>query len=213
MFDINFTQVFVSFIVLLCSLTVHELAHAWTADRLGDPTARLRGRVSFNPIVHADPVGTVLFPLLALVGGFPLIGWAKPVPVNLSRLGRGRRDYVLVAAAGPLGNIVLAVLAAVVLRGALAGAGTMGERSVWAPLVPLAGGAIHLNVLLAVFNLLPIPPLDGGNVVGGLLPQPIGERFDAVRPYGFMLIYALMLTGTLGSIVTAPYSLLLSWLL
>jgi Zn-dependent protease len=213
LFDINFTQVFVSFIVLLCSLTVHELAHAWTADRLGDPTARLLGRVSFNPIVHADPIGTVLFPLLALAGGFPLIGWAKPVPVNLSRLGRGRRDYVLVSAAGPLSNLVLAAIAAVVLRGALVGAGTMGARSVWAPLVMLAGGAIHLNVLLAVFNLLPIPPLDGGNVVGGLLPQPMGERFDAVRPYGFMLIYALMLTGTLGSMVTAPYSLLLSWLL
>jgi len=96
---------FVSFAVLLFSLTVHEAAHAWTAARLGDPTARLLGRVSLNPLVHADPIGTILFPLVALVGRFPLIGWAKPVPVNVQRLRRGRRDYVLVAIAGPAGNI------------------------------------------------------------------------------------------------------------
>jgi len=99
--DINFAQVFIAFIVLLFSLTVHEMSHAWTADRLGDPTARLRGRVSLNPIVHADLIGTVVFPLLALIGGVPLIGWAKPVPVNVNQLRHKRRDYVLVAAAGP----------------------------------------------------------------------------------------------------------------
>jgi len=98
--DINFAQVFIAFVVLLFSLTVHEMAHAWTADRLGDPTARLQGRVSLNPIVHADPIGTVLFPLLALISGAPLIGWAKPVQVNVRNLKRARRDYVLVAAAG-----------------------------------------------------------------------------------------------------------------
>src|SRR5258707_1618710 len=99
--DIDFAQVFIRFIVLLFSLTVHESAHAWAADRLGDPTARLLGRVSLNPIVHADLIGTVLFPLLAAIGGVPLIGWAKPVPVNVSRLRHQRRDYVLVADAGP----------------------------------------------------------------------------------------------------------------
>ena len=116
MLDINFAQVFIAFIVLLFSLTVHEMAHAWTADRLGDPTARLLGRVSLNPIVHADLIGTVLFPLLALVSGVPLIGWAKPVPVNIGRLRHQRRDYVLVAAAGPASNLVLAFVAAVALR-------------------------------------------------------------------------------------------------
>src|SRR6266581_2124959 len=113
--DINAAQVFIAFIVLLFSLTVHESAHAWTADRLGDPTARLLGRVSLNPIVHADPIGTVLFPLLALVSGVPVIGWAKPVPVNVRRLTHQRRDYVLVAAAGPASNLVLALAAAIVL--------------------------------------------------------------------------------------------------
>src|SRR5438477_4291542 len=109
--DINFAQVFIAFTVLLFSLTVHETAHAWTADRLGDPTARLLGRVSLNPIVHADLIGTVLFPLLAIAGGVPLIGWAKPVPVDVRRLRHGRRDYVLVAAAGPASNLLLAIVA------------------------------------------------------------------------------------------------------
>src|SRR5438045_158771 len=106
---IDFAQLFISFIVLLFSLTVHESAHAWTADRLGDPTARLLGRVSLNPIVHADLIGTIIFPLVALTTGAPLIGWAKPVPVSVRRLGNPRRDYVLVAAAGPLSNLALAV--------------------------------------------------------------------------------------------------------
>src|SRR3989454_10378233 len=97
--DINFAQVFIAFIVLLFSLTIHETAHAWTADRLGDPTARMLGRISLNPIVHADLIGTVLFPLLAMIGGVPLIGWAEPVPVNIRKLPRQRRGYVLVAAA------------------------------------------------------------------------------------------------------------------
>ena len=109
--DISIAQVLIAFIVLLFSLTIHETAHAWTADRLGDPTARLLGRVSLNPIVHADLIGTVLFPLLAIAGGVPLIGWAKPVPVDVRRLRHGRRDYVLVAAAGPASNLLLAIAA------------------------------------------------------------------------------------------------------
>ena len=129
--DINFAQVFIAFTVLLFSLTVHEMAHAWTADRLGDPTARLLGRVSLNPIVHADPIGTVLFPLLALIGGVPLIGWAKPVPVVISRLRHQRRDYVLVAAAGPASNLVLAVVASLHPRGCCRSRrSTLGEPNV-----------------------------------------------------------------------------------
>src|SRR5436189_2846824 len=113
--DINVAQIFIAFIVLLFSLTVHEMAHAWTADRLGDPTARLMGRVSLNPLVHADPIGTILFPLIAMVSGAPLIGWAKPVPVSIQRLSHPRRDYVLVAAAGPASNLVLAIVSAMLL--------------------------------------------------------------------------------------------------
>jgi Zn-dependent protease len=209
---INLEQVFIAFTVLLFSLTVHETAHAWTADRLGDPTARLLGRVSLNPVVHADLIGTVLFPLLALVGGLPLIGWAKPVPVNISNLRRERRDYVLVAAAGPASNVLTAVLAAVALLLVPVSPATLGEPTVSAPIAALLGAAIQINLLLAVFNMIPIPPLDGGNVLSGLLPERLAISFNRVRPYGFLLLYALMLTGGLEYIVVPPYRLLVSWL-
>ena len=209
--DINFAQVFIAFIVLLFSLTVHESAHAWTADRLGDPTARLLGRVSLNPIVHADLIGTVIFPLLALVGGVPLIGWAKPVPVNTRRLSHPRRDYVAVAAAGPASNLVLAVVAAVALRLWPVSPITIGEPNVSAPIASFLASALRVNVLLALFNMIPIPPLDGGNVIGGLLPRRLASRFDSlIRPYGFLLLYALMLTSGLSYLIGPPTRLLLS---
>ena len=211
--DINFAQVFIAFVVLLFSLTVHESAHAWTADRLGDPTARLLGRISLNPLVHADPIGTVLFPLLALIGGVPFIGWAKPVPVSVRRLKHHRRDYLLVAAAGPASNLVLALAAATVLRVVPISPVTLGEPNVSVPIASLLGRAMQINIWLAVFNMIPIPPLDGGNVLSGLLPRQIAYRFDAiVRPYGFLLLYALMLTGGLEHLVVPPYRLLVSWL-
>lgn len=213
MLDINFAQIFIAFIVLLFSLTVHESAHAWTADRLGDPTARLLGRVSLNPMVHADLIGTVLFPLLAMVGGVPLIGWAKPVPVSVARLRRRHRDYVLVAAAGPGSNLALALLAALALRVWPVSPITLGEPNVSVPIATLLGNAMRINVLLAIFNMIPIPPLDGGNVLSGLLPRPAAYRFDAlIRPYGFLLLYALLLTGGFDRLVGPPYRLLVSWL-
>jgi len=210
--DINFAQAFIAFIVLLFSLTVHETAHAWTADRLGDPTARLLGRVSLNPIVHADLIGTVFFPLLAIVGGVPLIGWAKPVPVNIRKLRHQRRDYVLVAAAGPASNLIMALVAAVLLLLVPVSPVTLGEPNVSAPVASLLSRAVQLNLLLAIFNMLPIPPLDGGNVLSGLLPDRLAMPFNRIRPYGFLLLYALMLTGGLEYLVVPPYRLLFSWL-
>jgi Zn-dependent protease len=209
----DFAQLFIAFIVLLFSLTVHERAHAWSADRLGDPTARLLGRVSMNPMVHADLIGTILFPLLALLTGIPLIGWAKPVPVTVRRLRRGRKDYVLVAAAGPASNLLLAVGAAMLLRVWPVSPVMLGEPNVSVPIAAILGRALQINVLLAIFNMIPIPPLDGGNVLGGLLPRRLASRFDAlVRPYGFVVLYALMLTGGLHYLVTPPFRLLVSWL-
>ena len=212
--DNNIGQIAISFIVLLFSLTIHEMAHAWTADRLGDPTARLLGRVSLNPLVHADPIGTILFPLVAMTTGLRfLIGWAKPVPVNIRQLRHPRRDYVLVAAAGPASNLVLAVIAAVLLRIVPVSPYTLNEPNVSAPLATFLAAAMQTNLLLAIFNMIPIPPLDGGNVLGGLLPPRLAYQYDSmIRPYGFILLYVLMFTGGFDKIIVPPYRFLISWL-
>lgn len=212
--EIDFASVSIAFVVLLFSLTVHESAHAWTADRLGDSTARLLGRVSLNPLVHVDLVGTVLFPLLALISGVPLIGWAKPVPVYVSHLRQPRRDAILVAAAGPASNLSLAIVAAVVL-GLLGPPGSgLDAPGVLTPLVALLGYGLFMNVTLAVFNMLPIVPLDGGNVLSGLLPLGLRQRYESlVRPYGFLLLYALLLTRGYYYFVTVPRDFILSLLL
>ena len=210
--NLDFAQLLSGFIVLLISLTVHEAAHAWSADRLGDSTARMLGRLSLNPAVHVDPIGTILFPLIAMATNLPLIGWAKPVPVNSARLGRNwRQKFMAIAAAGPASNLVLATIAAMLLRVvAPAGAGAGGVSGYL-----LAGieQAVFVNVLLAVFNMVPVPPLDGGNVVAGLLTGSMARTFDQLRPYGFLILYGLMLTGLISTIISPPASLLLSWLL
>ena len=213
--DINVGQLFISLLVLVFSLTVHESAHAWAADRLGDSTARLQGRISLNPAVHVDPVGTLLFPILGMVTGAPLFGWAKPVPVNIGRFAKPRRDYLMVAAAGPLSNLALAVAAALALQIALAlGDGTAsGGPNVIAPLTSLAYATLQVNVLLAIFNMLPIPPLDGGTVLAGVLPERFAAGLDRIRPYGFLLLYALLFSGGFSVIVGTPYRYIMSWLL
>jgi Zn-dependent protease len=221
--DINFGQIFISFLVLVFSLTVHESAHAWAADRLGDPTARMLGRVSLNPAVHVDPVGTLLFPLVGLFTGAPIIGWAKPVPVATWRFEHPRRDYLMVAAAGPVSNLSLAFVAAMALRLLPAGVSMLGvapvdaasaaESRVLVPIARFMWSALEINLLLAIFNLLPIPPLDGSSVLAGLLPERFAAVLDRVRPYGFVLLYALMFSGGFSLVVGTPYHYLLTWLM
>jgi Zn-dependent protease len=185
-------------VILIVSLSFHEAAHAWTADRLGDPTARALGRLTLNPLAHIDWIGTVLFPLIALTTGAPLIGWAKPVPVDMRNLRAPLRDFAVVAAAGPISNLVLATGVAVIFFLVYPGGATaftigrVGE---------ILYRAIVTNVLLAVFNMIPIPPLDGGNVAIGLLPVPMAHLLIQLRPWGFLLIYVLLLTGVLSAII------------
>lgn len=205
----DFTEIFLLMGVLIGSLSVHEAAHAWTANQLGDPTARMLGRLSLNPAVHVDVIGTIVFPLVALTTGLPLIGWAKPVPVDFRYLRHPRRDFAIVAAAGPASNIVLAVAGALIL-GAFGGLdAARGGGLLAAVLVQW----VLLNVLLAVFNMVPVPPLDGGNVLMGLLPPAGAALVDKLRPYGFLLLYALMLTGVLSAILRPVQRLVLGWLL
>ena len=200
MANLDLVALGVAFGVLLVSLTVHETAHAWTADRLGDPTARLLGRVSLNPMVHIDVLGTIVLPLLAFVSGLPIIGWAKPVPVSLAALRDPQRDFMLIAAAGPASNLLLAGAASVALHLMAGAGGGMYGTAAWGLRL-----ALQINVLLALFNLVPIPPLDGGNVLGGLLPSRLADRYDGfVRPYGFLVLYALLFTGVLNTIVFTP---------
>jgi Zn-dependent protease len=205
---IDFTQILILMAILVASLSVHEAAHAWAANQLGDPTARLLGRLSLNPTVHVDLVGTLLFPLIAISTGLPLIGWAKPVPVDFRHLRSPRRDFAIIAAAGPASNIVLAVLGAVLFT-AIDGQDTVRDSV-------LAEGILRfvlLNVLLAVFNMVPVPPLDGGNVLMGVLPASGAAFIDRVRPFGFILLYALMLTGVLSAVMRPVQRFVLGWLL
>ncbi len=212
--DIDFAQVLTIFLVLLLSLTVHEAAHAWTADRLGDRTARMLGRVSLNPAVHVDPIGTLLFPLIALLSGVSfLIGWAKPVPVNTMNLhGHWQRKFMMIAAAGPASNLVMAGVAALLLH-AIGAEAMFDGNSASGVAARLLNMIIRLNVLLAVFNMIPVPPLDGGNVLSGLLRGSASAAYDRIRPYGFVLLYLLMFSGVLQVLIGPPSRLILAILL
>ena len=207
--DINWGTIIIRFAVLLFSLSIHEAAHAWMADRRGDYTARYMGRVSLNPVVHIDPIGTIVFPLMSFIMGFPLIGWAKPVPVNPMHLKDPARDHILISLAGPASNLIACACALSILlfmKWFVTGADSViitmafrmdvaGVESIIAPIVVILFWMMFINLLLAIFNLLPIPPLDGHWVVAGLLPPAASESFQRIGAYGIFILYGLMFLG------------------
>jgi Zn-dependent protease len=174
---------------IVTAITLHEAAHAWVADRLGDDTARRLGRVSFNPIRHVDPFGTLLLPGILLLLGAPfLFGWAKPVPVAFHRLREPKRDMVWVALAGPGINLALAIAAGLLLQPLGQMHANLFTLWLWENLK----NVITANVVLACFNMLPIPPLDGGRVLTGILPRPLAWRFAQLERYGLLIVIGLV---------------------
>lgn len=191
---------------VLFAITVHEVAHGWMAKQLGDPTAEMLGRLTLNPIKHVDPIGTLLVPgILLLLGGF-IFGWAKPVPVTYENLHHPRSGMAIVAAAGPLANLLMAILWAIALKLGLVLAGSFDWAAL--PLIYMGGAGIAINIVLMVLNLIPIPPLDGGRVLAGLLPGPLAWQLGRVEPYGFLILLALLATGILGHILGPPVGIL-----
>jgi len=186
-------------IPVLFAITVHETAHGWMALRLGDPTAKMLGRLTLNPIRHIDPLGTIVVPAAMLfLGGF-LFGWAKPVPITWENLRQPKRDMAWVAAAGPLSNLVMALLWALFARLGMAIGEASGDLAMYMMYTGVAG--IFINTILMLLNLLPLPPLDGSRVVSALLPGPLSYRYGLLEPYGLPILILLLITGLLGKVL------------
>ncbi len=213
-------QVALMALPILAAVIFHEVAHGAVAYRLGDDTASRMGRLTLNPLPHIDPIGTILMPGLLLLAGAPIFGYARPVPVDFRRLNNPRRDMVLVALAGPATNILLACLSALAFRflaARLEGVSveTAGPLllGVVVPLAQMAQASVIINVSLAVFNMLPLPPLDGGRVLTGLLPYAQARLVAAVEPFGFVILVALIMTGSLRPFIRVPIDFMMRVLL
>ena len=186
---LDFVQFLIQYAFFIFSAAVHESAHAWTANKFGDPTAKLQNRISLNPAHHIDIVGTVIIPFMVFLSGIPIIGWARPTPVNPNYFANPKRDSMFVSAAGPVSNLLCVLLLAGLWHIARAFTGDGLAAAV-------IGIGVMINLMLAVFNLLPIPPLDGSGVLEGLLPDSLAPAYAKMRPYGFLILLGLFyLTG------------------
>jgi len=191
---------------VLFAITVHEVAHGWVAMKLGDSTAKMMGRLTLNPLKHIDLIGTVLVPgFLMLVGGF-VFGWAKPVPVNWENLRQPRRDIALVALAGPAANFIMALFWMIMLA---IGLNVAENANSWIyPLALMGAAGITINLVLMILNLLPILPLDGGRVLGSLLPEPLARKYALSENYGLFIVLALFFFGILSTLLSPPVNML-----
>ncbi|HXG52271.1 MAG TPA: site-2 protease family protein [candidate division Zixibacteria bacterium] len=200
---------------VLAAVIFHEVAHGWVAYRFGDPTAARMGRLTLNPLAHIDPVGTILIPVLLIVAQAPfLFGYARPVPVNFFNLRNPKRDMIWVAAAGPATNLLLALACVFLLKATLplfAGAHDSALADFFSPIVLMARNGIVINVVLAVFNMIPLPPLDGGRVLVGFLPEPHSSTLARVEPFGFLIVILLLMTHMLDRIIGPPVGFLVDF--
>ena len=185
-------------IPVLFAITVHEVAHGWVADKLGDQTAKMMGRITLNPIKHIDPIGTVALPLILLFIGSFIFGWAKPVPVTWKNLRNPRRDMALVAFAGPAANLIMMIIWSILAKLViLTSAATLSSQF----LLSMCGAGILINIVLMVLNLFPLLPLDGGRVLSAMLPVTWAKKYSRLEPYGLFILIALLATGVLGKII------------
>ncbi len=181
---------------VIFAITVHEAAHGFAARYFGDMTAEREGRITLNPLKHIDPIGTILLPALTLLVGGILFGWAKPVPVNFSRLRNPKRDMLWVAAAGPASNFVMALFWALIIKLSVAYPSVYSE-----PMALMGQAGVMINVVLMVLNLLPLPPLDGGRIAVSFLPNHLAYKYAQIERYGFIILIVLLATGILGRIM------------
>ena len=193
----NLTQFIIQFPILLFSITVHEYMHGRIADKFGDDTARVMGRLTLNPLAHIDMIGTIILTLLSAITGWPLFGWAKPVPVNPYRLNNPKQDMIFVGLAGPAANLLLIIVSSVciwLLR-------SFAPVQMLEYTYPVFQFMLVINAVLLVFNLVPIPPLDGSRIVSGLLPHDLAYKYERITPYGFFIVLFLLSSGMLWSIM------------
>jgi Zn-dependent protease len=201
-------RVVVWLLPVIFAITVHEVAHGWMAKKYGDHTAALQGRLTLNPLKHIDWVGTVILPILLLVSGTGFIfGWAKPVPVDARNFKRPRQNMAVVAMAGPVSNLLMAIFWALVARLGV----TLGSEAVSLPLIYTGVAGISINLVLALLNLLPIPPLDGSRMLSGILPSYLAWQYNRLERFGFVILLVLLYTKVLNMLLSYPMYVMQQW--